>query len=106
VNVHETRLDNDNVMDIFSQYDLIVDGTDNFATRYMVNDACVLLNKPYVWDYYRFDGQASVFGVNTDPAIAAFIQSHLPWDGSIVCRRWRAGRSLCVDWNQFKLTRQ
>src|ERR1700749_678368 len=41
--VHDTRLDNDNVMDVFAQYDLIVDGTDNFATRYMVNDACVLL---------------------------------------------------------------
>ena len=62
VNIHETRLDNDNVMELFSQYDLIVDGTDNFATRYMVNDACVLLNKPYIWgSIYRFDGQASVF---------------------------------------------
>jgi molybdopterin/thiamine biosynthesis adenylyltransferase/rhodanese-related sulfurtransferase len=62
VNVHETRLDNDNVLEIFSQYDLILDGTDNFATRYMVNDACVLLNKPYVWgSIYRFDGQVSVF---------------------------------------------
>jgi molybdopterin/thiamine biosynthesis adenylyltransferase/rhodanese-related sulfurtransferase len=60
--VHDTRLDNDNVLDIFSQYDLIVDGTDNFATRYMVNDAAVILEKPYVWgSIYRFDGQASVF---------------------------------------------
>ena len=60
--VHDVRLDNDNVLDIFSQYDLIVDGTDNFATRYMVNDAAVLLDKPYVWgSIYRFDGQASVF---------------------------------------------
>ena len=60
--VHNTRLDNDNVLDIFSGYDLIVDGTDNFATRYMVNDACVILNKPYVWgSIYRFDGQVSVF---------------------------------------------
>ena len=60
--VHDTRLDNDNVLDIFGQYDLIVDGTDNFATRYMVNDACVLLGKPYVWgSIYRFDGQVSVF---------------------------------------------
>ena len=47
--VHEEALTNDNVMQIFSGYDLIVDGTDNFATRYMVNDACVLLGKPYVW---------------------------------------------------------
>ncbi len=62
VNLHELRLDSSNVMDLFSQYDLIVDGTDNFATRYLVNDACVLLNKPYVWgSIYRFDGQASVF---------------------------------------------
>ena len=60
--LHEERLEADNVMEIFSQYDLIVDGTDNFATRYLVNDACVLLNKPYVWgSIYRFDGQASVF---------------------------------------------
>jgi len=60
--LHETRLDVDNVMEIFAQYDLIVDGTDNFATRYLVNDAAVLLKKPYVWgSIYRFDGQASVF---------------------------------------------
>src|ERR1700712_820087 len=58
--VHNTRLDNDNVLEIFAQYDLILDGTDNFATRYMVNDAAVLLGKPYVWgSIYRFDGQAS-----------------------------------------------
>jgi sulfur-carrier protein adenylyltransferase/sulfurtransferase len=62
VNIHETRLDNDNVLDIFAGYDLIVDGTDNFATRYLVNDAAVLLHKPYVWgSIYRFDGQVSVF---------------------------------------------
>ncbi|HTR69470.1 MAG TPA: adenylyltransferase/sulfurtransferase MoeZ [Mycobacteriales bacterium] len=60
--LHQERLDSSNVMDIFAGYDLIVDGTDNFATRYLVNDACVLLNKPYVWgSIYRFDGQASVF---------------------------------------------
>src|SRR5262249_3868915 len=46
--VHEEALSNDNVMKIFSRYDLIRDGTDNFATRYMINDACVLLDKPYV----------------------------------------------------------
>jgi len=60
--VHDTRLDNDNVLEIFGRYDLIVDGTDNFATRYMVNDAAVILGKPYVWgSIFRFDGQASVF---------------------------------------------
>ena len=66
--LHETRLDVDNVMDIFAQYDLIVDGTDNFATRYLVNDAAVLLKKPYVWgSIYRFDGQASVFWAENGP---------------------------------------
>src|SRR4051812_23741474 len=60
--VHNERLDNDNVMEIFAGYDLIVDGTDNFATRYMVNDAAYFLKIPYVWgSIYRFDGQASVF---------------------------------------------
>jgi sulfur-carrier protein adenylyltransferase/sulfurtransferase len=60
--VHDERLDNDNVMRIFEGYDLIVDGTDNFATRYMVNDAAYFLGIPYVWgSIYRFDGQASVF---------------------------------------------
>lgn len=65
---HELRLDVDNVMELFAQYDIIVDGTDNFATRYLVNDACVLLKKPYVWgSIYRFDGQASVFWAEYGP---------------------------------------
>lgn len=65
---HEVRLDITNVKEIFAQYDIIVDGTDNFATRYLVNDACVLLKKPYVWgSIYRFDGQASVFWAEYGP---------------------------------------
>jgi adenylyltransferase/sulfurtransferase len=68
VQLHEVRLDSTNVMEIFADYDLIVDGTDNFATRYLVNDACVLLKKPYVWgSIYRFDGQASVFWAEHGP---------------------------------------
>ncbi len=68
VNLHEERLDSSNVMELFAQYDLIVDGTDNFATRYLVNDAAVLLGKPYVWgSIYRFDGQASVFWAEHGP---------------------------------------
>ncbi len=66
--VHEERLDSDNALEVFADYDLIVDGTDNFATRYLVNDACVLLGKPYVWgSIYRFDGQASVFWAEYGP---------------------------------------
>jgi molybdopterin/thiamine biosynthesis adenylyltransferase/rhodanese-related sulfurtransferase len=66
--LHEERLDSSNAFRIFAPYDLIVDGTDNFATRYLVNDACVLLGKPYVWgSIYRFDGQASVFWAEHGP---------------------------------------
>ncbi|GAB3798038.1 adenylyltransferase/sulfurtransferase MoeZ [Micromonospora zhanjiangensis] len=66
--IHNTVLDRENVREIFSGYDLIIDGTDNFATRYMVNDAAVLLGKPYVWgSIYRFDGQASVFWAEHGP---------------------------------------
>ncbi|HEX3648193.1 MAG TPA: adenylyltransferase/sulfurtransferase MoeZ [Pseudonocardiaceae bacterium] len=62
VNLHQVHLSSDNALDIFRDYDLIVDGTDNFATRYLVNDAAVLLGKPYVWgSIFRFEGQVSVF---------------------------------------------
>jgi adenylyltransferase/sulfurtransferase len=62
VNLHQTHLNSENALDIFRDYDLILDGTDNFATRYLVNDAAVLLGKPYVWgSIFRFEGQVSVF---------------------------------------------
>jgi len=66
--LHTSRLDSSNALEILEPYDLIVDGADNFATRYLVNDACVLLGKPYVWgSIYRFDGQASVFWAEHGP---------------------------------------
>jgi adenylyltransferase/sulfurtransferase len=62
VNLHQVHLTSDNALDIFAGYDLILDGTDNFATRYLVNDAAVLAGKPYVWgSIFRFEGQVSVF---------------------------------------------
>ncbi|MHA6798590.1 adenylyltransferase/sulfurtransferase MoeZ [Bounagaea algeriensis] len=62
VNLHEAHLTTENSLDIFADYDLILDGTDNFATRYLVNDTAVLQGKPYVWgSIFRFEGQASVF---------------------------------------------
>ena len=62
VRLHEERLDRHNAVDLFGQYDLVLDGTDNFATRYLVNDAAALAHKPYVWgSIYRFEGQVSVF---------------------------------------------
>lgn len=60
--LHEFRLTADNAVDLFADYDLVIDGSDNFATRYLVNDAAVLAGKPYVWgSIYRFEGQVSVF---------------------------------------------
>ncbi len=62
VNLHPMRLEPENAVALFEQYDLILDGTDNFATRYLVNDAAVLAHKPYVWgSIFRFEGQVSVF---------------------------------------------
>jgi len=62
VRVHPYRLEPDNAVELFVDYDLVVDGADNFATRYLVNDAAVLAGKPYVWgSIYRFTGQVSVF---------------------------------------------
>lgn len=62
VRLHKIRLEPENAVELFADYDLIVDGTDNFATRYLVNDAAVLAGKPYVWgSIYRFEGQVSVF---------------------------------------------
>lgn len=62
VQAHNVRLDASNALELFADYDLILDGADNFATRYLVNDAAAILGKPYVWgSIFRFDGQVSVF---------------------------------------------
>ncbi|MGB3296660.1 MAG: molybdopterin-synthase adenylyltransferase MoeB [Phormidesmis sp.] len=68
VDLHEVRLSSDNALEIFEPYDIVVDGTDNFPTRYLVNDACVLLDKPNVYgSIYRFEGQATVFNYEGGP---------------------------------------
>src|SRR6476661_5279765 len=65
---HEGRLTSENALDIIREYDIVVDGTDNFPTRYLVNDACVLLGKPNVYgSIFRFEGQASVFYAEEGP---------------------------------------
>src|ERR1700733_14138476 len=65
---YKTRLTSDNALDLFRDYDIIVDGTDNFPTRYLVNDACVLLGKPNVYgSIFRFEGQCTVFGYPGGP---------------------------------------
>ena len=68
IDTYETKLTSENALDILRPYDIIVDGTDNFSTRYLVNDACILLGKPNVYgSIFRFEGQASVFGVPGGP---------------------------------------
>ena len=69
VRLHNVRLDASNALELFAGYDLIIDGADNFATRYLVNDAAAILGKPYVWgSIFRFDGQVSVFDPRTGDA--------------------------------------
>jgi adenylyltransferase/sulfurtransferase len=68
VDLYETRLSSENALDIFKPYDVVIDGTDNFPTRYLTNDACVLLNKPNVYgSIFRFEGQATVFNYQEGP---------------------------------------
>lgn len=68
VDLYETRISSENALDIMAPYDVVVDGTDNFPTRYLVNDACVLLDKPNVYgSIFRFEGQATVFNYEGGP---------------------------------------
>jgi adenylyltransferase/sulfurtransferase len=76
---HEVRLTSDNALDVLAPYDVVVDGTDNFPTRYLVNDACVLLRKPYVYgSIYRFDGQVSVFDATRGPCYRCLFREPPP----------------------------
>jgi adenylyltransferase/sulfurtransferase len=78
---HETRLWKENVLDIFRDYDVVLDGTDNFASRYLINDACVLLDKPNVHgSIFRFEGQASVFHAGRGPCYRCLFPDPPPPD--------------------------
>ena len=77
--LHETRLTSDNALDIIRDYDIVVDGTDNFPTRYLVNDACVLLGKPNVYgSIFRFEGQITVFATADGPCYRCLYPSPPP----------------------------
>ena len=68
IETHEARLSSENALEILAKYDVVIDGTDNFATRYLVNDACVILGKPNVYgSIFRWEGQASVFSTSDGP---------------------------------------
>ena len=83
VRLHDTRLDSRNALELFADYDLILDGADNFATRYLVNDAAALLGKPTVWgSIYRFDGQVSVFWEKHGPTYRD-LYPEAPGSGSV-----------------------
>jgi len=76
---HSVRLTSENALDLFAPYDIIVDGSDNFPTRYLVNDACVLLGKPYVYgSIFRFEGQVSVFGAPDGPCYRCLFREPPP----------------------------
>ena len=76
---HPVRLSSDNALDIMESYDVVVDGTDNFPTRYLVNDACVLLGKPNVYgSIFRWEGQVSVFGLDDGPCYRCLFREPPP----------------------------
>ena len=96
VRLHQVRLEASNVLDIFRDYDLILDGTDNFATRYLVNDAAVLLGKPYVWgSIFRFEGQASVFWDDAPNGTGPQLPRPLPRAAAARHGARRAPRAAC-----------
>src|SRR5207245_2372356 len=81
-----TRLDVDNAMDVIADYDVVIDGSDNFSTRYLVNDACFLAAKPHVHgSIFQFEGMASVFAPNQGPCYRCLYPPPPP-----------AGRAECV----------
>lgn len=79
VRTHDVQLTRDNALEIIAEYDVVIDGTDNFPTRYLVNDACVLLKKPYVYgSILRFDGQVSVFDARSGPCYRCLFREPPP----------------------------
>ena len=97
VRLHEVHLDAGNALDIFDGYDLILDGTDNFATRYLVNDAAAILGKPYVWgSIFRFDGQVSVFWEKHGPTYRDLYPEAPPAGSVPSCGQGGVYRMLCA----------
>jgi molybdopterin/thiamine biosynthesis adenylyltransferase/rhodanese-related sulfurtransferase/molybdopterin converting factor small subunit len=79
IDSYEVRLSSDNALDLLAPYDIVVDGTDNFPTRYLVNDACVLLGKPNVYgSIFRFEGQVSVFDATRGPCYRCLFREPPP----------------------------
>ena len=96
IRLHPVRLDSTNALALLADYDLIVDGSDNFATRYLVNDAAALLAKPCVWgSIYRFDGQVSVFWAKHGPTYRDLYPEAPPAGSSPSCGEGGVFGMLC-----------
>ena len=97
--VHEEPITSENAMQILGQYDIVVNGSDNFATRYLVNDAAYLLGKPLVdGSIFRFEGQATVFMPGKGCYRCLFPSPPPPGRRPELCRGRRAGRAARHDW--------
>ena len=105
VETYHLRLDESNVLDLFARYDIIVDGTDNFSTRYLINDACVILNKPCVMgSIFRFDGQASVFWAAQGPCYRCAYPSPPPKELVLNCAIGGVLGVLCASIGSIQAT--
>lgn len=94
---HDLRLDSANALGVIAGYDIVLDGTDNFPTRYLVNDACVLLRKPHVWgSIYRFDGQVSVWFAGHGPCYRCVFPEPPPPDSVPSCATGGVLGVLCA----------
>jgi adenylyltransferase/sulfurtransferase len=94
---HDLRLTSDNALEILADYDLVLDGADNFPTRYLVNDACVFLGKPHVWgSIYRFDGQVSVWFAGQGPCYRCVFPDPPPPDAVPSCATGGVLGVLCA----------
>jgi adenylyltransferase/sulfurtransferase len=95
---HDVRLSADNALEILADYDVVLDGADNFPTRYLVNDACVLLGLPHVWgSIYRFDGQVSVWFAGVGPCYRCVFPDPPPPDAVPSCATGGVLGALCAS---------
>ena len=103
--VHDAMLDRENAEEIFAGYDLIIDGTDNFATRYLINDAAALVNKPYSWgSIYQFDGQASVFWSKVGPCYRCLHPTPPPPGSVPSCAEGGVLGAICATIGSIQVT--
>jgi molybdopterin/thiamine biosynthesis adenylyltransferase/rhodanese-related sulfurtransferase len=102
---HDVRLDSSNALEILRDYDVILDGTDNFPTRYLVGDACVMLGKPHVWgSIYRFDGQVSVWWAEHGPCYRCVFPDPPPPGAVPSCAEGGVLGALCAAVGSVQVT--